>query len=276
MDPDKSILKAGIKRYRDQKISVLEDALAVEDPLEIGIKIPENIPPIPAQTVSLTMRTPGSDPELAIGYLFTEGIIRHWDEVDFILELSGLVTLVLHPNPERDLSVLERRSVTSSSCGVCGKLSKTAIRRLPSYRDHSPFKAVDAGILQQLPGILRAAQRTFEHTGGLHAAALFDGEGKLQLLREDVGRHNALDKLLGMALKSSMMPLGRQVLLLSGRTSFELVQKAAMAGVRMIASVGAPSSKALELAREYDISLIGFLKADGFNIYHGSGRINFE
>ncbi|TDQ31634.1 formate dehydrogenase accessory sulfurtransferase FdhD [Zeaxanthinibacter enoshimensis] len=275
-DPHKSILKAGIFRFRDQKLEAVEDALAVEDPLEIGIMIPGQIPPVPAQTISLTMRTPGNDRELAAGYLFTEGIIRQRDEIIQVLDLPALVTLVLKPDQERDLSVLERRSVTSSSCGVCGKLSASAIRREPAYRENASFEPIESSVLQELPENLRAAQHNFERTGGLHAAALFDAEGNLQLLREDVGRHNALDKLLGAALMAGMLPLSHQVLLLSGRTSFELVQKAAMGGIRMVVSVGAPSSKALQLAREYDITLAGFLKSNGFNIYHGENRIKFD
>jgi FdhD protein len=228
------------------------------------------------------MRTPGHDTELATGFLFTEGIIKNADEIksakhSFIAcaenkENTILVTLEQDVLPH--LQNTERNFYTTSSCGVCGKGSISAIRTVSNFAAGADDgNTIHSIVLNQLPKILRRHQRVFDDTGGLHASALFTPLGELLLLREDVGRHNALDKLIGAAMMYNWLPLQQTVLVLSVRASFELVQKAAMAGISMIAAVGAPSSLAVELANEFNITLIGFLRDERFNIYTGAHRV---
>jgi FdhD protein len=221
------------------------------------------------------MRTPGNDVELAIGFLFTEGIIQHYHQVENnrTVAFENSVELFLGNDVVPDIQKLERHFYTSSSCGVCGKASIDAVRTfIPLQKNQTIFK-VTSSTLVQLPDKLRSQQAVFESTGGLHASALFDASGNLIYLREDVGRHNALDKLIGLVIQTDVKLFGKSVLLLSGRTSFELVQKAAMAGINCIAAVGAPSSLAVELAAENNITLVGFLRNHRFNIYTGKERI---
>ncbi|MFC0517481.1 formate dehydrogenase accessory sulfurtransferase FdhD [Mucilaginibacter angelicae] len=258
-----------------------EDSIAIEEPLEIKLEYgPAGQREL--RNISVTMRTPGHDAELATGFLFTEGIIKNADEIksakhSFIAcaenkENTILVTLEHSVLPH--LQNTERNFYTTSSCGVCGKGSISAIRTVSSFAaEAGDGNIVHSVVLNQLPKILRRHQRVFDDTGGLHASALFTPLGELLLLREDVGRHNALDKLIGAAMMYNWLPLQQTVLLLSGRASFELVQKAAMAGISIIAAVGAPSSLAVELANEFNITLIGFLRDERFNIYTGAHRV---
>jgi FdhD protein len=261
--------------------TVSTDMLAIEEPLEIRL---EHGPAEQrqVQNISVTMRTPGHDTELANGFLFTEGIIKSPDDISatehcFIAcaeNKENVIQVSLSPGIVPHLQNTERNFYTTSSCGVCGKGSINAIRTVSSFAGQAAdHDTIQPDILYQLPIILRRHQRVFEDTGGLHASALFTTTGELLLLREDVGRHNALDKMIGAALNYNWLPLHQTVLLLSGRASFELVQKAAMAGINIIAAVGAPSSLAVQLAEEFNITLVGFLRDERFNIYTAAHRV---
>jgi FdhD protein len=257
------------------------DALAIEEPLEIRLEHgPEN--QRHTQNISVTMRTPGHDAELAKGFLFTEGIIKNAGDIAVTAHCfiacaenkENVIQVTLAPDVVPHLQNTARNFYTTSSCGVCGKGSIDAIRTVSSFtRPTADGDTVSTAVLNQLPAILQRHQRVFADTGGLHASALFTAQGELLLLREDVGRHNALDKLIGAALGYDWLPLQQTILLLSGRASFELVQKAAMAGINIIAAVGAPSSLAVQLAEEFNITLIGFLRDERFNIYTAAHRV---
>ncbi len=258
-----------------------EDLLAVEEPLEIRI-VYGPVLNRQQKNISVTMCTPGNDMELATGFLFTEGIIRNKEDIlisNSILESSiagsdgNIVTVELGTEVSFDQKKIERHFYTSSSCGVCGKSSIDTVKNIFNNKPVKDNFRINASLVINLPELLRKQQEIFEHTGGLHASALFDLDGRLLLTREDVGRHNALDKLVGAALASGQLPLDQHILLLSGRASFELIQKAAMAGIKIVCAVGAPSSLAVELAKETEITLIGFLRDKRFNIYSGEQRI---
>jgi FdhD protein len=258
-----------------------EDLLAVEQPLEIRIVYgPEN--DRQQKNISVTMCTPGHDEELAIGFLFTEGIITGKDDImNCAMAGNNIVIATLRPGISFDPKKIERHFYTSSSCGVCGKSSIDAVRNIFTNNGVKDNININAAVLTKLPDTLRKQQEVFEHTGGLHASALFDLNGNMLLTREDVGRHNALDKLIGATFQAvnkpmkrlAEIPLDKHILLLSGRASFELIQKAAMAGIKIVCAVGAPSSLAVELAKETDMTLVGFLRDGRFNIYCGEQRI---
>jgi FdhD protein len=258
----------------DTGLSGHSDLLAVEEPLEIRLGV-GGAGRRRHRAVSVTMRTPGHDRELAVGFLFTEGIIAAREQILAVhaCQRGNVVRVDLRPGVTVDLGRLDRHFYTASSCGVCGKASLEAVRVAPHRRPHDGRPVVEAAVIQRLPETLRAAQNVFDRTGGLHAAALFDARGNLQGVREDVGRHNALDKLIGAAFLAGRTPLGDGVLLVSGRASFELVQKAAVAGIPVLAAVGAPSSLAVDLAREHGLTLLGFVRRDRLNLYTGAGRI---
>lgn len=242
-----------------------QDLLAVEEPLEIQID---------ARTVAVTMRTPGDDRELAAGFLFTEGILQSREQIRHIDEPApNVVSIALEGGAEVDLERLERHFYVSSSCGVCGKASIQAIEQTGCVAPPRGYPQVEASVVRGLPDALRATQPNFDRTGGLHAAGLFDAGGRKIAVREDVGRHNALDKLIGAEFLGGRTPINSHILMLSGRVSFELVQKALMAGIPLIAAVGAPSSLAVELALRYGITLMGFVREGRFNIYCGEARI---
>lgn len=258
------------------------DLVANEEPLEIRLGIG------PADqreqlSLSVTMRTPGHDKELALGFLFTEGIISSFDDVSSIEycqtvkpeEAENVVRVELQPHIQLDEDKLSRHFYTSSSCGVCGKSSIEAVSVPVLPIKDRPAK-VDSKVVCSLPKLLEKAQMVFEHTGGLHACGLFDGSGKLLELREDVGRHNTVDKLVGLLTTKKMLPASEALLMLSGRVSFELVQKAARAGINFIAAIGAPSSLAIDMAKKHDITMVGFLKNSSFNIYSGEKRIEIS
>jgi FdhD protein len=253
-----------------------QDALAVEGPLEIRL---QHGPRGERQerSISVTMRTPGSDRELAVGFLYTEGVIREHadiasDGISFVASKPNTITVSLDESTTVSTATLERNFYMTSSCGICGKASILALRSVCPPRYRNTFTA-EASMLFELPRRLRAAQEKFDRTGGVHAAGLFNAQGELEILREDVGRHNAVDKLIGTAALAGRLPLREHILLLSGRVSFELLQKAVMAGIPMIVAIGAPSSLAVQVAREFDITLAGFLRDAHFNIYNGSERI---
>jgi FdhD protein len=271
---DPSLAAVRVCRIYESSSAVQSDVLAVEEPLEI--RLSREVGGRRTHTaVSITMRTPGHDRELAVGFLFTEGIVIAPEQVTGVRACgAGNVACVeLRAGVAADLTRLERHFYTSSSCGVCGKASLEAVRVGSRHRLPEGRPVVEAEVICRLPEALRAAQIVFDRTGGLHAAALFDVRGRLLCLREDVGRHNALDKLIGSQFLASRTPMLEDVLLVSGRASFELVQKAVVAGIPILAAVGAPSSLAVNLAREHGLTVIGFVRSDRFNIYTGAERI---
>ncbi|MBC7466453.1 MAG: formate dehydrogenase accessory sulfurtransferase FdhD [Bdellovibrio sp.] len=278
-----SLFNVDVKRIDKNILTNFSDVLAVEEPLEIRLDFEKNNQR-EQKSISITMRTPGNDFELACGFLFTEGIltgpediteIKHCGPILKHLGHSNVVKITLEKNDKLNLKSLDRHFYTSSSCGVCGKTSIDALKTQNKYSQVNDDQGAvfSKELIPLLPQKLRAAQDVFEATGGLHASAFFSTDGTLISLKEDVGRHNALDKIIGEAFLAKKLPLDQVLLLVSGRVSFELVQKASMAGIRTIAAVGAPSSLALELAREMNMTLIGFVREQRFNIYHGEWRI---
>jgi|TARA_R110000851_G_scaffold165286_2_gene310234 FdhD protein len=249
-----------------QGVTAREDALAIEEALEIRLAGSEPV---------ITMRTPGHDRELAAGLMLSEGVAHSKDDFEVIDHLVGqpnVLQVVLKRFNATKAERLARSSLSNSACGVCGKkkLNLEAIQGLAPLVFSSPLSRQ---LLTSLPGELNKQQTLFAHTGGLHAAALFDANGQLLALREDVGRHNAVDKLTGWALLNDQLPLGERIVLLSGRASFELIQKCIMARVSVVCAISAPSSYAVRLAREFGITLVGFLRDGRFNIYAGAERI---
>lgn len=269
-----AIKQVKIKRISQTESEIIEDSVAIEEPLEIQLQYGKvnqtmNTP------VSVTMRTPGNDQELALGFLFTEGILKNISQVESVAQNNSdlnKVLIKLKPDIHPELKKLERNFYTSSSCGVCGKSSIEAVS-IVSERLPNDTILIKAEIIKQLAHSIRNEQAVFRSTGGIHASALFDLKGNFLFLREDVGRHNALDKLIGYGLINELLPLSEHLLVLSGRASFELLQKAAIAGIKIVVAIGAPSSLAVQLAHDFNITLIGFVKAERFNIYSGEQRI---
>lgn len=253
-----------------------DDNVAAEEPLEIRLNY-QTPTGRKVKSISVTMRTPGNDADLATGFLYTEGIVRHASDINAIAHVSeekeNVVVVRLCDNVVPDLGKLERNFYTTSSCGVCGKSSIEAVRTECEIIDTKDSIVIQPVVLCALPDKLRNSQKMFESTGAIHACSLFDPNGNLIMLMEDVGRHNALDKLLGASLMAGMVPVNQHILLLSGRASFELIQKAAMAGIKIVAAVGAPSSLAVQMAEEWGMTLVGFLRGTRFNIYTGAQRI---
>jgi FdhD protein len=270
--------KSGVKQVDITRINGVskcreQDNISVEEPLQINLAWNDGRGP-QTKTVAITMRTPGNDDHLAVGFLFTEGIIGSADDMESVkADGPNAVTVILNHGVHFDSALLDRHSYVSSSCGACGKRSIAAVRIARQYEIESGAPVLTADVIHALPKILREAQAEFSLTGGIHASALFTAEGELVALQEDVGRHNALDKLIGMELLAGNLPLSSRILLVSGRVSFELVQKAAIAGVPVIAAVGAPSSLAVELAAECGITLLGFVRDKRFNVYNDCNRI---
>ncbi|MGW2568821.1 formate dehydrogenase accessory sulfurtransferase FdhD [Streptomyces sp. NPDC001537] len=262
-------------RIRDGAVSSRPDTLVAEEPLEIRLN---------GKPLAITMRTPGDDFALAAGFLVSEGVLAEQADLQSIVYCAGatvdgsntynVVDVRTAPGVQIPDITLERNVYTTSSCGLCGKASLDAVRTTARWpiADTPPVR-VEPELLASLPDRLRAAQRVFDRTGGLHAAALFTEAGELLDIREDVGRHNAVDKLVGRALQSGELPLSRTILLVSGRASFELAQKAVMAGIPVLAAVSAPSSLAVDLAAETGLTLVGFLRGSSMNVYAGEDRI---
>lgn len=258
-----------VLRYDDGDVRAGADDLAVEEPLEIRVR---------GRAISVTMRSPGDDAELAAGFLLSEGIVRRREDVWRIEpcgrnEDGNLLNVLLAPEVAVDFARLTRHVFASSSCGLCGKATIDAVRS--TFPPIESNVTVDAEWLLALPALMRDAQPMFERTGGVHAAALFEAGGRLIVLREDVGRHNAVDKVLGHALLNGVTPLDRHVLLVSGRSSFEIMQKAMAGRVAIVAAVSAPSSLAVDFARESGQTLVGFLRGAKMNVYAHAGRIRF-
>ena len=245
------------------------DTLVVEEPLEIRLS---------GAPLSVTMRTPGDDFDLVAGFLHGEGVVRAPDDIAAMrycadTDTLNVIDVTLAAGVAPPEVAVDRSFYMTSACGVCGKTSIDAIRQRTSYDVRADTTPLDPEVLAGLPDTLRAAQRVFEKTGGLHAAGLFDASGTLLALREDVGRHNAVDKVVGWALKDKRLPLTGHVLLVSGRASFELTQKALLAGVPALVAVSAPSSLAADLAEEAGMTLVGFLRGTSMNVYTGAGRL---
>ncbi len=279
-------MSAGSSAIRIQKSAngqqgTVDDAVAVEEPLEI--RLAYSTPDGRAvRSISITMRTPGNDRELAAGFLYTESIIRAASDISSI-DVCGpaapdtgnhnVIRVELGANVAVDLGHLQRHFYTTSSCGVCGKASLDALRVTGLEPLHDTRTVFSTECLLGMPDKLRGAQATFEKTGGLHAAGAFDSHGKLLVSMEDVGRHNAVDKLVGRLLLDNRLPASDLGIIVSGRASFELMQKTLVAGMPLLAAVSAPSSLAVQLARDFNMSLVGFLRGTTFNIYSGGERI---
>jgi FdhD protein len=286
--PSPALSQAAVRRVvGDNATDDSHDVLAVEEPLEIRLGIGASHRPI-----SITMRTPGDDAELAAGFLFTEGILKSPEQIEHVRHCglkigkqkgaldraaalnSNTIRVDLEEGVDVDFERLERHFYTTSSCGVCGKASIEALHTGATKLPDLDQPQLESNLIHTLPEKLRAAQDVFAQTGGLHASALFTIDGRLELVREDVGRHNALDKVIGAKFLAGALPLSDNVLLVSGRASFELVQKALVAGIPILVAVGAPSSLAVELAKEFGMTVVGFARGDSFNVYCGVGRIS--
>jgi FdhD protein len=269
--------RARIVAVADGERHTRTDYLATEEPLEIRLDAAGA-----TATVAVTMRTPGADFELAVGFLYGEGVVTGRDDVGRLSYCTdpeidaeqqyNIVNVGLTAGAMPDLHTLERHFMTSSACGVCGKasLDSLELRGCPVV---PPGLVVDPAVLPRLPGTLREGQGLFEATGGLHAAGLFTAAGELVAVREDVGRHNAVDKLIGWALLDGRLPLGEHLLMVSGRSSYEILQKALVAGIPVVCAVSAPSSLAVDLARRFGMTLVGFLRGERFNLYAGEERL---
>jgi FdhD protein len=268
-----------IQKIDGETLTEAPDLLAVEEPLEIRLGFG------PAddrqqRAVSVTMRTPGNDAELAMGFLFTEGIVHRPTDIISCRHCvqdehkeGNVIRVELHPDVVVDWARLSRNTFTSSSCGLCGKATIESVMALSPGRLSSDFM-VEPAVLHALSGRVREVQRAFAYTGGIHAAALFDADGTLRLVREDIGRHNALDKLIGAAFWQGWLPLSQCGIFLSGRIGVELVQKSWLAGVPLLAAVGAPSSLAVEMATEAGMTLAGFVRDNRFNLYSEAQRVD--
>ncbi len=281
MAHDQGIRQVRLTRYSEDGLVVSTDHVVEEEPLELLVEYGQE-DARERFTLAITMRTPGNDESLMRGFLLTEGIVETPDEIQKCTSsVNGPVghqsiTAELSPDvvfsPERQ----QRHFYTTSSCGVCGKTSIDMVRQVTSFRPVPGQPSILAKTLHSMSRVMLDEQSVFQKTGGIHAAGLFDSEGKLIAIEEDVGRHNAVDKLVGTAMENLKLPLNNHILMVSGRAGFELVQKASVSGISLFASVGAPSSLAVELAAESDMTLIGFLKDSGFNIYSHPERVKLD
>ncbi|MFJ6214543.1 formate dehydrogenase accessory sulfurtransferase FdhD [Streptomyces sp. NPDC092296] len=262
-----------VVRLRDSLSSVRPDSLAAEEPLEIRVG---------GQPLTVTMRTPGHDFDLVAGFLVAEGLLHSGEQLAALRYCAGTDETGANTYNVVDASIrglvklpvsLHRNLITSSACGICGRDTVEAVRTRSRWDVAADPLSVEPDVLYALPDRLRAAQKAFDSTGGLHAAGLFDGDGELLCVREDVGRHNAVDKVVGWALREGRLPLAGHLLMVSGRASFELTQKAAMAGLPVLAAVSAPSGLAVDLATELGLTLVGFLRGRSANLYAGAHRI---
>jgi FdhD protein len=260
----RNILSVPVRRFRGVTCLDEQDLLAVEEPLQIRAG---------ERDLAITMRTPGNDAELAMGFLFTEGIVESAEDIADVRCNGNTAEVTLAEGIDTDREGAPRNFYMTSSCGICGKASIQALEAAGCSVMPPNSPRLEASMIRSLPAKLRESQAVFNRTGGLHAAGLFSARGNPVLLREDVGRHNAVDKLVGRALLDRQLPLHDYVLMVSGRTSFELLQKTARAGIPVLAAVGAPSSLAVKAALRFGITLIGFLRDDRFNVYTNPGRI---
>ena len=268
-------------KYKQNKLTKTDDLISIEEPLEMIVRYKENNKWIDT-SISITMRTPGNDDNLVVGLLFNEGIINDFSEVSKVelvgekvgqYNLQNKIRVTLNNTKNLDIKHLRRNFLTNSSCGVCGKTSIDSIEVICKKKLNPTKPIIKASVVTKVPNILRQEQSEFSKTGGIHASALFDSLGNPLVLKEDVGRHNALDKVIGHSLKNSIFDNDNQFIACSGRLSFELVQKTLMANISLLMGVGAPTSLAVDLAKRFDMTLIGFVKTDSFNIYCGESRI---
>jgi FdhD protein len=276
--------KYKVLKYSSNNLKDVEDLVSIEEPLEISLKYKEKDNWV-EQTLSITMRTPGNDEDLVRGFLFNEQIVKSLNDIDSIesygdkvgqYKIQNKILATLNNSENVNISKIKRDFLTNSSCGVCGKSSLDALEIIKTTKTNASEPKISKEVIIQSPDILRESQSEFSKTGGIHASGLFNSEGKLIALREDVGRHNALDKLIGSALEKQQFDPKDQFITCSGRLNFELVQKVLMTDIGIMIGVGAPTSLAIDLANKFDITLIGFVKRDSFNIYTNNKKVKVD
>ena len=274
-------IKYNVSKYKDSKIQEIKDSISVEEPLEMRLRFKKN-DKWETQNISITMRTPNNDQDLIRGFLFNEGIIENLDEIDSIEQkgddvgdynLKNVIEATINNTKNLDIGKLKRNFLTNSSCGICGKTSLDSIEVLKKEKLDLSFPLIKEEIIMKAPKLLINKQSEFAKTGGIHASALISDNGDVISTREDVGRHNALDKLIGHTLNDKIIDPKKQFIACSGRLNFELVQKGLMANIGLMAGVGAPTSLAIDLAKRYDMTLLGFVKENSFNIYSNINRV---
>jgi len=268
-------------KYKGNSPSVVDDLVSIEEPLEMTVRYKKNKQWI-NDSISITMRTPKNDEDLIIGLFFCEGIINKASEIDKVeflgkkvgkYKIQNKIQITLNNGENLDIKHLRRNFLTNSSCGVCGKTSMDSLEIICKTKINKDNPKIKSSLITEIPNLLRQSQSEFSKTGGIHASALFNTDGKPLVIREDVGRHNALDKVIGHSFKNSIFDTKNQFIACSGRLSFELVQKSLMANIGLLMGVGAPTSLAIDLAKKSGMTLIGFVKSDSFNIYCGENRI---
>ena len=268
-------------KYKKDKVSNLEDLVSIEEPLEMIVRYKKNNEWID-NSISITMRTPKNDENLFTGLLFCEGIIQKISDIEKVellgkkvgkFDLQNKIRVTLGNSENLNTKHLKRNFLTNSSCGVCGKTSMDSLEIICKTKINKDVPKIKNSLITKIPDLLRKSQSEFSKTGGIHASALFNKDGKPLVIKEDVGRHNALDKVIGHCFKNSIFDTQNQFIACSGRLSFELVQKTLMANIGLLMGVGAPTSLAIDLAKRFGITLIGFVKSDSFNIYCGENRI---
>jgi len=276
--------KYKVIKYSSNNFKDVEDLVSIEEPLEISLKYKEKDNWV-EKTLSITMRTPGNDEDLVRGFLFNEQIVKSLNDIDNIesygdkvgqYKIQNKILATLNNSENVNISKIKRDFLTNSSCGVCGKSSLDALEIIKTTKTNASEPKISKNVIIQSPDTLREGQSEFSKTGGIHASGLFNSDGKLIALREDVGRHNALDKLIGSALEKKQFDPKDQFITCSGRLNFELVQKVLMTDIGIMIGVGAPTSLAIDLANKFDITLIGFVKRDSFNIYTNNKKVKVE
>ena len=274
-------IKYNVSKFKDSKIQEVKDSVSIEEPLEMSLKYKKNNK-WEIQNISITMRTPGHDEDLIRGFLFNEKIIENINQIESVekkgdevgdYNLKNTIEATINNTENLDIEKLKRNFLTNSSCGVCGKTSLDSIEILKKEKLDLSFPLIKEDIIMKSPGLLIDEQSEFAKTGGIHASALIDENGKVIATREDVGRHNALDKLIGYTIQNKIMNPQKQFIACSGRLNFELVQKGLMANIGLMVGVGAPTSLAIDLAKRYDMTLLGFVKKESFNIYSNINRV---
>ena len=274
-------IKYNISKLKNSKLEEIKDAVSVEEPLEMRLKFKKNNK-WHTENISITMRTPGNDEDLIKGFLFNERIVEnikdietveHTGEVSGDYNLQNIIVATINKTDNLEIGKLKRNFVTNSSCGVCGKTSLDAIQIIKADKLDPSIPRIKEKTILKSPNLLINEQSEFAKTGGIHASALIDENGKVITIREDVGRHNALDKLIGYSISKNLINPSNQFIACSGRLNFELVQKGIMANIGVMAGVGAPTSLAIDLAKRFDMTLLGFVKENGFNIYSNKNRI---